>query len=130
MPAAFARGGVGEQVDVGADDRERRPELVGDDREQLGARRVELAQPVELRLGLGLERGPSRRCPASSAAIVEQELDLVARRTRRASVVWTLSTPTTESFQTSGTDSIAWRSCDVEAADPREPRVGGDVGRR
>ena len=48
------RGRVGEQVDVGAHDRERRPELVGHDREQLRARGVELAQPVQLRLGLRL----------------------------------------------------------------------------
>ena len=46
--------GVGEQVHVGAHDRERRPQLVGDDREQLGAGRVQLREPVELRLGLGL----------------------------------------------------------------------------
>ncbi len=45
---------VGEQVHVGANHRERRPQLVGHDREQLRTGRVQLRQPVELRLRLRL----------------------------------------------------------------------------
>ena len=45
---------LGEQVGVGADDRERRPQLVGDEGDQLAARLVDGLERLDPRLGLGL----------------------------------------------------------------------------
>ena len=70
--------------------------------------------------------GPSRRsrpaAPRSSGGRRSRPSS-----NRRASRVWTLSTPTTPSCQTSGTDSIAGQPLDVEAADPGEAVVLRDV---
>ena len=52
--AAAQRRLLGEQVGVGADDRERRPQLVGDERDQLAARLVDRLERLDPRLGLGL----------------------------------------------------------------------------
>ena len=52
--AALERRIVGEQLRVRPDDRERRPQLVGDERDQLGAGLVDLAELLEPLLGLGL----------------------------------------------------------------------------
>ena len=52
--AAAQRRLVGQQVGVGADDRERRPQLVGDERDQLAARLVDRLERLDPRLGLGL----------------------------------------------------------------------------
>ena len=52
--AAAQRRLVGEQVGVGADDRERRAQLVGDERDQLAARLVDRLERLDARLGLGL----------------------------------------------------------------------------
>ena len=52
---ALERRLLGEQVRVGAHDRERRPELVGDERDQLVAGLVERLELLDLRLGLPLE---------------------------------------------------------------------------
>ena len=53
--AALERGLLGEQLRVGAHDRERRPELVGDHRDELGARLVDRLQLGGPRLRLLLE---------------------------------------------------------------------------
>ena len=45
---------VGEQVGVGPDDRQRRPQLVGDERDQLAAGLVDRLERLDPRLGLGL----------------------------------------------------------------------------
>ena len=45
---------VGEQVGVGADDRERRPQLVGHERDQLAAGLVDRLERLDPGLGLGL----------------------------------------------------------------------------
>ena len=45
---------VGEELRVGADDRERRPQLVGDERDQLAAGLVDRLELLDPRLGLGL----------------------------------------------------------------------------
>ena len=52
--AAAQRRLVGEQVGVGADDRERRPQLVGDERDQLAAGLVDRLERLDPGLGLGL----------------------------------------------------------------------------
>ena len=52
--AALERRIVGEELRVGPDDGERRPQLVGDEGDQLAAGLVDLAQLLEPRLGLGL----------------------------------------------------------------------------
>ncbi len=46
---------LGQQVEVGADDGQRRAQLVGDDRDQLRPRLVDAAQAVELRLRLQVQ---------------------------------------------------------------------------
>ena len=52
---APASGGlVGEQVGVGADDRQRRAQLMGDERDQLAARLVDRLERLDPGLGLGL----------------------------------------------------------------------------
>ena len=59
VPVAHLRvlwgGRLGQEVQVGADDGQRCPQLVGDDRDQLGARVIDAAQAVELRLGLEVQ---------------------------------------------------------------------------
>ena len=52
--AALERRVVGEQLRVGADDRERRPELVGDERDELAAGLVDPPELGDARLGLAL----------------------------------------------------------------------------
>ena len=52
--AARERRLLGEQVGVGADDRERRPQLVGDEGDQLAAGLVDRLERLDPRLGLGL----------------------------------------------------------------------------
>ena len=52
--AAAQRRLVREQVGVGADDRERRPKLVGDERDELAAGLVDRLERLDPRLGLGL----------------------------------------------------------------------------
>ena len=61
--------------------------------------------------------------PASRAAIVTRNSTSSASNSR-ASVVWALSTPTTASFQISGTESIAWRS---SMSKPRTQEKRGSV---
>ena len=117
-----AGGRLGEQVDVDAHDRQRRPQLVGHDAEQLGPRGIERGQLGEPRLDLGGQPALLDD-PGQQRGDGLQEVDLVVARTGGRSRVWTLRTPTTSSCQTSGTDSIAGEALDVEAADPREARV-------
>ena len=52
--AAAQRRLVGQQVGVGADDRQRRPQLVGDEGDQLAARLVDRLERLDPGLGLGL----------------------------------------------------------------------------
>ena len=52
--AADERRLLGEQVGVGADDRERRAQLVGHERDELAARLVDRLERLDPRLGLGL----------------------------------------------------------------------------
>ena len=53
--ASAVPGGLAEQVDVDPDDRQRRPQFVGDDAQQLGAGGVEGGQLGQPRLDLGRE---------------------------------------------------------------------------
>ena len=122
-----ARGGVGEEVDVGAHHRQRRPELVGDHREQLRAGRVELAQPVELLLGLGLE-APLLHDPRQQGRDRQQELDLVRVELPRLGRL-RVEHADHGVVPDEGHGQHRVEVGDVEAADPAEPRIGGDVGR-
>ena len=96
---------LGQQVDVDAHDRQRRPQLVGHDAQQLGPgrRRARSARPAAPRPRRSA--GPSRRsrpaAPRSSRGTRSRPA-----RTGAVSRVWTLRTPTTSSCHTSGTDSI------------------------
>ena len=71
-----------EQLEVGANDRERRPERVGDDRDQVGAGLVDGAEAVDLGLGLRWRRPFSTR-PARSAASVSRKRTSLRLKTRR-----------------------------------------------
>ena len=103
--AAGQRRLLGQQVGVGADDRERRPQLVGDERDELAAGLIDGLERLDPRLGLGLlaallddagqQVGDRARSWATSASVKS-----------RGCSVWTLRTPTVWSCQVSGTDSI------------------------
>ena len=102
--AAAQRRLVGEQVGVGADDRERRPQLVGDQRDQLAARLVDRLERLDPRLGLGL-LAALLDDPGQQVGDRPELGDVVVAEVRGCSV-WTLRTPTIWSCQVSGTDSI------------------------
>ena len=72
---------------------------------------------------------PFATMPARSAAIVVRN-SISARRKFRLASVWTLSTPTTSSCHTSGTDSIAWRPRMSNPRTHEKRAVGRDVARR
>ena len=103
--AALELGLLREQLGVGPHDGERRPQLVGDHRDELGAGLVDRLQLGRPRLGLLLEpallddaRRAGRRSPGGGRR--------PTRVKSRGCSVWTLRTPTIRSFQTSGTESI------------------------
>ena len=119
--------GVGQQVDIRTNDRERRPQLVGDDREQLRSGRVQLREPVELGLRLGLhaallhDPGQERRDRC-------QELDLLGREVARRGGLDVehahhLLVPD-QRHREHGVEAG-----DVEAPDPAEALVAGHVAR-
>ena len=84
LAALLERRVVGEELRVGPDDGQRRPQLVGDERDQLAAGLVDLAELLEPRLGLGLlaallddpgeevgdRAGAGRRRPAVNCAVL------------------------------------------------------------
>ena len=120
---------VREQVRVGAHDRERRPQLVGHEGDQLGPGAIERDELLDLRLGLGLEpallddageqvrdRGQLGDVGVAELAVrlgldVEHADDLVAPRERHG-------------------QHRVHEAALVDAAHPQEAVVLADVGRR
>ena len=120
---------VREQVRVGAHDRERRAQLVGDERDELRAGPIERDELLDLRLGLGLEaalledareqvrdRGQLRDVRVAKLAVglgldVEHADDLVAPGERHG-------------------EHRVHEPALVDAAHPQEAVVLADVGRR
>ena len=125
--AALERRIVGEEVRVGADDGQRRPELVGDERDQLAPGLVDRAERSTRASASACWR-PFSTIPASRSAIAPSCATSPGVKSRGRSV-WTLSTPTTWSFhderhgQHRGDEPAL-----VDAPDPQEARVGADVG--
>ena len=123
--SGFGRLGGGrlvQQVDVDADDRQRRPQLVGDDAQELGPRRIERGQLGQPRLDLG--RQPALLDdPREQRGDRPEEGDLARPRTAASSRVWTLSTPTTVVVPDERHRQHPGEALDVEAADPREALV-------
>ena len=96
---------LGQQVGVGADDRERRPQLVGDEGDQLAAGLVDRLERLDPGLGLASAGGPSRRSRRAGRRRRRAGRRRASLKSRGCSV-WTLRTPTIWSCQVSGTDSI------------------------
>ena len=117
---------LGQQVEVGADHRQRCAQLVRDDRDQLGARLVDAAQAVELRLRLevqpaplddaGQERGDRRQAPDLGRVEVAARLGLHVQDADDA----------VAHLERHGQDR--GEALVVDAADPRAARVVGEIG--
>ena len=120
------RRGFGQQLDVHPNDRKRRPQLVGHDAQQLGPGSVQRRQPGETALDLGLEAAllddPGQECGDRA-----QELDFARPEPAdlgRLDVEHAdhLVVPDQRHRQ------HRVKPGDVEAPDPAEAPVGGDVG--
>ena len=99
------------------------------DRDEVGAGLVDGAQALELRLRLGVEAALLDERGEEAGERLEEARGSAGENSR-ASTVWTLSTPTTWSSQTSGTEHIevkrAWSTPRIQA----KRRVVGDVRAR
>ena len=125
--AALERRIVAEQLRVGPDDRERRPQLVGDERDQLGAGLVDLAELLEPLLGLGL-----------LAALLDDPGEQVGDRLelgdvgrREVARLLGLDVEDADDLVVPAERHAEHRGDEpalVDAADPQEARVGPDVG--
>ena len=115
-----------QQLDVGAHDRERRPQGVRHDRHEVGPGLVDGAQRLDLRLAASAWRRLFSTSAARRPASVSRKRRLAGENSR-GSTVWTLRTPTTCSSQTSGTEHHRREARLVDAADPGEARVVVDV---
>ena len=119
------RGRLAEEVDVRPDDRQRRAQLMGDDRQELGPRGIERRQLLQPALDLGLQ--PALRDDArEERGDRRQELDLGATEValrQRLDVEHAddLLVPHERHRQ------HRVQAAHVEPADPREAAVGGDV---
>ena len=118
-------GCLAEEVDVRPDDRQRRAQLMGDDRQELGPRGIERRELLQPALDLGLQ--PALRDDArEERGDRRQELDLGATEValrQRLDVEHAddLLVPHERHRQ------HRVQAAHVEPADPREAAVGGDV---
>ena len=125
--AADERRLLGQQVGVGADDRQRGPQLVGDHRDQLGPRLVERLERLDLGLGLALdpaflddpgeEVGDRRQLGDVGVAEVARLLGLDVEHPDDPLV------PRQRDRQHRGDEPAL-----VDPADPQEARIVADVG--
>ena len=118
-----------EQVRVGADDGERRPELVGHEGDQLVARLVQRRELGDLRLGLALE--PALLDDPGQQVGDGRELGDVLRR--EVPPLLGLDVEHADDLVVPGERDRQHRGDEpplVEAADPQEARVLADVGDR
>ena len=124
--AAVERGLVREQVRVGADDRERRPELVRDQRDELIPGTVQGLELLDLRLGLSLQAAlldDAREEVGDGRELVDVVGVEVARLLR-------LGIEHADHLVVPGQRHGEHRRDEpplVDAADPQEARVGADV---
>ena len=125
--ATLELGLVGEQVGVRAHDGERRPQLVGHERDQLVARLVERLELLDLRLGLALE--PALLDDARQE--VGDRGQLVDVGGRELAVLLGLDVEHADDLVVPGERHRQHRGDEpalVDAPDPQEARLGGDVG--
>ena len=102
--AAVERRVLRQEVRVGADDRERRPQLVGHQRDQLGAGVVDLLELGRALLGLALH--PALLDDAAEEVGDRAEVGHVGRREVAMLLGLDVEDADDRSFQTSGTESI------------------------
>jgi len=123
---ADAPGGVGEEVDVGADDGERRPQLVGHEREQLGTGLVEVLELLELALLLDLQAALLDD-PGQERRDRDEEVDLARREPPGGDG---LDVEDADDQVVPGERHRQHRreACQVEAAEVLEARVEAHVG--